>query len=135
MAWDLREINRPLETRLSTAAVGAPGDDRNDAILIQRDWVQMKARQAAHQGESSLKLVLEFVDPLVNSLWWAAHRFRFGTFNVNGHIPSQDLSSWIQGKSSEEAKKLDLAPPSPLGSGTFPPSINQGFWSVIQLTV
>lgn len=32
------------------------------------------------------------------------HRIRLGTFNVNGKMPTQDLSAWVQGSFNE---KLD----------------------------
>lgn len=39
------------------------------------------------------------------SFLWRNDRLRIGTFNVNGKMPSQDLSAWIQGTSLSKANQ------------------------------
>ncbi|KAG6809727.1 hypothetical protein H0H92_014968 [Tricholoma furcatifolium] len=73
---DLRLVNEPLNTRLSPATAGLSGDDMADFRLIRDDWVLAQARQMSNNAQHTL-------------------RVRLGTFNVNGQLPSQDLSSWI----------------------------------------
>ncbi|KAF8065021.1 DNase I-like protein [Lyophyllum atratum] len=73
---DLRLVNRPLHLRLSPAAAGIPGDDVTDIRLIRDEWIQTQARDTSRQGRRKLKI-------------------RLGTFNVNGKLPSQDLSDWM----------------------------------------
>jgi phosphatidylinositol-bisphosphatase len=59
-----------------------PGEDLADIEAIRSEWVRTKARQEANTGE---KVQL---------------RIRVGTFNVNGKMPSQDLASWVGGRST-----------------------------------
>ncbi|KXN92908.1 Inositol polyphosphate 5-phosphatase OCRL-1 [Leucoagaricus sp. SymC.cos] len=98
---DLREANKPLLERLSTAMAGTPGDDAVDIRLIRDEWIMKKVRSLVRLGKRKLSI-------------------RLGTFNVNGKMPSQDLSSWIQGTTasplSHDATPLSLPPtrtPSP----------------------
>ncbi|KAF9552113.1 DNase I-like protein [Agrocybe pediades] len=84
MVQDLRLINKPLIERLSPACAGTTGDDHADLQLIRDDWVRVNARRMATKGRRSLTL-------------------RVGTFNVNGKMPSQDLSVWIQGSAGGTA--------------------------------
>jgi len=49
-----------------------------DIQIIRDEWIRRKARLSARNGTRSLSL-------------------RIGTFNVNGKMPTQDLSSWVQG--------------------------------------
>ncbi|KDR77003.1 hypothetical protein GALMADRAFT_246188 [Galerina marginata CBS 339.88] len=78
---DLRQIHRPLLERLSAACAGIMGDDHEDAQMIRDDWVRLNARNMSRKGRRKLTL-------------------RVGTFNVNGKMPSQDLSAWIQGNAT-----------------------------------
>ncbi|KAF8152980.1 DNase I-like protein [Crassisporium funariophilum] len=78
MPQDLRQINQPLLDRLSPACAGLTGDDHADVQLIRDDWILTKARDMSRKERRRLSL-------------------RLGTFNVNGKMPSQDLSAWIQG--------------------------------------
>lgn len=73
---DLRIASQPLHTRLAAASAGNPGDDVSDIIVVRDHWVQQRARQTSRKGNQQL-------------------RFKLGTFNVNGMMPSQDLSSWL----------------------------------------
>ncbi|KAJ3544105.1 hypothetical protein NMY22_g2904 [Coprinellus aureogranulatus] len=84
---DLRSTNKPLNERLSTSSAGQAGDDHADIQLIREEWVRGQARKACSNGKRSLRL-------------------RIGTFNVNGKLPSQDLSSWIQGSEIKEAHPI-----------------------------
>ncbi|KAG2159338.1 DNase I-like protein [Suillus bovinus] len=75
---DLRMVNRPLHTRLSPASAGLPGDDAEDISIVREHWIYNKAIEEASTGS------------------WARLRIRTGTFNVNGKMPSQDLSPWLR---------------------------------------
>jgi phosphatidylinositol-bisphosphatase len=75
---DLRTINIPLHMRLSPASAGLPGDDAVDISVVRKDWIYNKAIEEASTG-SSARLII-----------------RTGTFNVNGKLPSQDLSPWVR---------------------------------------
>ncbi|KAF8199468.1 Endonuclease/exonuclease/phosphatase [Pholiota molesta] len=94
---DLRQINRPLLERLSPTSAGLTGDDYVDAQTIKDDWVRRKARDMSRIGRRKLKL-------------------RVGTFNVNGKMPSQDLSAWVQGDGSD-ARAPPVKNISPLSLG------------------
>nr|GAT60061.1 DNase I-like protein [Mycena chlorophos] len=73
---DIRIANTPLHERLSPAFAGQPGDDAGDVVKIRDEWIRVRAREEAGVGKSVLKI-------------------RIGTFNVNGNLPSQDLSTWL----------------------------------------
>jgi len=73
---DLRVINQPLYKRFSLATAGTAGNEVADLKLIKLDWVRRKAREVSQRGQRRLKI-------------------RLGTFNVNGKLPSQDLSTWL----------------------------------------
>ncbi|KAK0195909.1 DNase I-like protein [Armillaria mellea] len=98
---DVRLLTQPLHTRLSSASAGLPGDDTDDILMIRDDWVRRTVRNQVRRGRRKLSI-------------------RLGTFNVNGHAPSQDLSSWIQGKDTS-VHDLKTIPPlkdiSPLSMG------------------
>lgn len=97
---DLRVVNTPLSQRLSPTSAGVPGDDSADILLIHDEWLRTKARSLVRLGRQTISL-------------------RLGTFNVNGKLPSQDLSSWIQGRSM-----LDVSLPALLHSkSTLPISL------------
>jgi phosphatidylinositol-bisphosphatase len=93
---DLRIINKPLLKRLSPASAGLPGDDAIDIQVIRDEWIRNKARSLVKQGIRGVSL-------------------RLGTFNVNGKLPSQDLSSWIQGITASNPLELNnvVSPSSP----------------------
>ncbi|EMD36828.1 hypothetical protein CERSUDRAFT_83851 [Gelatoporia subvermispora B] len=78
---DLRERRKPLLSRLSGAAAGMPGDESVDIELIRDEWIRRRVHDEldAKCGET------------------VQLRIRIGTFNVNGKMPSQDLSSWVSG--------------------------------------
>ncbi|CAL1710188.1 unnamed protein product [Somion occarium] len=78
---DLRHAHRPLHTLLSPATAGQPGDEALDISLICEEWIKMRAYDLIASSPRS---------PL---------RIRVGTFNVNGKLPSQDLSPWVGGRS------------------------------------
>lgn len=103
---DLRVANKPLLQRLSPASAGIPGDDNADIQVIRDEWVRNKARSLAQQARRRLSL-------------------RLGTFNVNGKMPSQDLSSWIQGTrvSGAELEKTGGSPFIPPLKATPPISL------------
>ncbi|KAF7289711.1 DNase I-like protein [Mycena indigotica] len=73
---DLRIARTPLHGRLSAAFAGQPGDDAGDVVRIRDEWIRVKARDEAGTGATRLSI-------------------RIGTFNVNGNLPSQDLSLWL----------------------------------------
>ncbi|KAG6899723.1 hypothetical protein C0993_007530 [Termitomyces sp. T159_Od127] len=78
---DLRSINEPLHTRLSASLAGSLGDDIADLKLIRNESINIRAREVSTKGQYTLKI-------------------RIGTFNVNGRLPSQDLSSWVLNQTS-----------------------------------
>ncbi|KAJ6457770.1 DNase I-like protein [Mycena vitilis] len=75
---DLRVTRKPLHTRLSAAFAGEAGDDFSDILRIRDEWIRTRVRKTCSRGKHALKV-------------------RIGTFNVNGNLPSQDLSSWVGG--------------------------------------
>ncbi|KAJ7612324.1 hypothetical protein DFH06DRAFT_1345073 [Mycena polygramma] len=75
---DLRVARKPLHTRLSAAFAGEAGDDFSDILRIRDEWIRTHVRKTCSRGKHNLKV-------------------RIGTFNVNGNLPSQDLSSWVGG--------------------------------------
>ncbi|KAH9903242.1 DNase I-like protein [Cubamyces lactineus] len=78
---DLRKIKKPVHTRLSVASAGVPGDDMADVEAIREDWMRRKVEEDLFARSEKAKL-----------------RIRIGTFNVNGKMPSQDLSAWVRGQ-------------------------------------
>ncbi|PPQ69978.1 hypothetical protein CVT25_001530 [Psilocybe cyanescens] len=102
---DLRQTIRPLIDRLSPACAGLMGDDHTDAQVIRDEWIRAKSRWEARKQHGGRKLTL-----------------RLGTFNVNGKMPSQDLSAWIQGNSSTKTRpdkfEVDVT-----GGGGIAPSL------------
>ncbi|KAJ7206536.1 DNase I-like protein [Mycena pura] len=73
---DLRVAYTPLHLRLSAAFAGDPGDDASDIVRIRDDWIRTRVREEGSRGKHLL-------------------RIRVGSFNVNGSLPSQDLSLWL----------------------------------------
>ncbi|THH21414.1 hypothetical protein EW146_g123 [Bondarzewia mesenterica] len=109
---DLRQTRLPLQTRLSRGSAGMPGNDTADFVTIRDDWTHARAREMACKTTEKTKL-----------RQWS---IRVGTFNVNGKLPSQDLSAWVGGRFvlSGDSKKGEwekLIPPlkevSPLSLG------------------
>ncbi|KAI0943540.1 hypothetical protein AcW1_002679 [Taiwanofungus camphoratus] len=101
---DLRIITKPLHTRLSPASAGLPGDDASDIAAIREDWVRKRITEelvASCNETSSL-------------------RIRIGTFNVNGKLPSQDLSAWVRGRLDGPELIPPLKEISPLSLGEIP---------------
>ncbi|KAF9255983.1 DNase I-like protein [Marasmius fiardii PR-910] len=92
---DLRLELLPLHTRLSDASAGIAGDDSDDLLYIREEWVRTRAREGCRKGRVKLKV-------------------RIGTFNVNGKMPSQDLATWVNGR-SVSSKYSDR------GGSTLPP--------------
>ncbi|KAL0071307.1 hypothetical protein AAF712_001873 [Marasmius tenuissimus] len=99
---DLRLESFPLHARLSPASAGAPGDDADDILYIREEWVRTRARNASRKRHARLKV-------------------RIGTFNVNGKMPSQDLTTWVRGATSSGGNREAVLPPvkelSPLSLG------------------
>lgn len=81
---DLRVVNKGLLQRLFPASAGLPGDDNTDIRLIRDEWIRDQARSLSQRGKRRISVHL-------------------GTFNVNGKLPSQDLSLWIQGTRTSDA--------------------------------
>ncbi|KAI6014392.1 hypothetical protein PISMIDRAFT_672048 [Pisolithus microcarpus 441] len=96
---DLRTRRIPLHGRLSKASAGLPGNDFLDISRVQDEWVRRAATAKATIGHKSLRL-------------------RLGSFNVNGKIPSQDLSPWLRGLAAKNSARQPwispLEPHSPL---------------------
>ncbi|KAJ6625186.1 DNase I-like protein [Mycena sp. CBHHK59/15] len=89
---DLRVVRQSLHARLAPAFAGEAGDDFGDILLIRDDWIRTRARETCAQGTHQLSV-------------------RIGTFNVNGNLPSQDLSSWIRNGTSAFIPLLqDISP-------------------------
>ncbi|KAJ7023466.1 DNase I-like protein [Mycena alexandri] len=88
---DLRVARKALHIRLSTAFAGEAGDDFSDILRIRDDWIRTRVRETCSMGKHALKV-------------------RIGTFNVNGNLPSQDLSSWVGGSSSQTPSSGFIAP-------------------------
>ncbi|OCH94661.1 DNase I-like protein [Obba rivulosa] len=98
---DLREQRRPLLSRLSAASAGIPGDESFDVDLIREEWIRRRVRE----------------DLLVKYDERTQLRVRIGTFNVNGKMPSQDLSSWVGGHETGTSLIPPLKDFSPLSIG------------------
>ncbi|KIP04826.1 hypothetical protein PHLGIDRAFT_129265 [Phlebiopsis gigantea 11061_1 CR5-6] len=80
---DLRHARRPLYDLLSESCAGTPGDDALDISLVREHWTRSQVEDM-YATEESITL-----------------RLRIGTFNVNGKMPSQDLSSWVRGQAQD----------------------------------
>ncbi|KAJ3485089.1 hypothetical protein NLI96_g5200 [Meripilus lineatus] len=81
---DLRHSHRSSNSILSPASAGQPGDDVLDISVIREDWIKNRVHQEIFVPASQATL-----------------KVRLGTFNVNGKLPSQDLSPWVQGISDK----------------------------------
>ncbi|KAJ3502590.1 hypothetical protein NLJ89_g8815 [Agrocybe chaxingu] len=109
MLQDLRHINRPLLERLSPACAGQTSDDLADIQVMRDDWIRIKAQEMSREGRRALTL-------------------RLGTFNVNGKMPSQDLSAWVQGNTgyNKVVLNVSLEPPTlPLAKNMSPLSLGE----------
>ncbi|KLO08776.1 DNase I-like protein [Schizopora paradoxa] len=76
---DLRTLLDDASFRLSSACAGQPGDEEADLMAIREAWIREELDASLGNYSKSRKLKL-----------------KIGTFNVNGKIPSQDLSQWIR---------------------------------------
>ncbi|KAF9045408.1 DNase I-like protein [Panaeolus papilionaceus] len=103
---DLRQVIVPLQDRLSPVSAGLMGDDHQDIQIFRDEYIRRTARERTRKGRRRLKI-------------------RLGTFNVNGKMPSQDLSAWIQGareppphadSSSNGREPLQSSPPGMFGN-------------------
>ncbi|KAI0672159.1 DNase I-like protein [Trametes maxima] len=100
---DLRKIKKPMHARLSPASAGQSGNDVSDIEVLREGWMRTKVEQDlyARSEKASLKI-------------------RVGTFNVNGKLPSQDLSAWVRGQ-LQQSPAANFVPPikeiSPLSIG------------------
>ncbi|KAJ7753891.1 DNase I-like protein [Mycena olivaceomarginata] len=83
---------KPLHTRLSAAFAGEAGDDFTDIVRIRDEWIRSRVRETSSKGKQNL-------------------RVRIGTFNVNGNLPSQDLSPWVGGNGNAPAPISDEPKP------------------------
>ncbi|KAI5833874.1 DNase I-like protein [Schizophyllum commune Tattone D] len=99
---DLRTQHAPLDSRLSPASAGMPGDDVSDISTLRDEWLRRESRRASLKGKCRLNI-------------------RIGTFNVNGKNPTQDLSTWVRPSSTETKRSTATLPPiegvSPLSLG------------------
>lgn len=93
--FDLRIRTMPLHKRPSRGFAGFPGNDLADISLVCNEWIQKAATVMASDGKTERL------------------RVRVGSFNVNGKLPSQDLSPWLQ-PSPESSWISPLKPLSPL---------------------
>lgn len=106
---DLRSVNLPLYTRLSSASTGLPGNDFADLGIIREEWIRSRTRDIVQQGRRRIKYTISRLD---NIGVLTSQSLRIGTFNVNGKFPSQDLASWIRGTMwGANASKIILPQP------------------------
>ncbi|VDB96528.1 unnamed protein product [Peniophora sp. CBMAI 1063] len=113
---DLRLTRRPMHTQLAAAHAGSTKDDAADFVVLRDHWLSTRPRAQ-----------------LLASAEHTPLRIRVGTFNVNGKLPSQDLSAWVAGNEgpNNDAKGGDdwekLIPPlkelSPLSLGDGTPKL------------
>ncbi|KAL4243376.1 inositol 1,4,5-trisphosphate 5-phosphatase type II family protein [Abortiporus biennis] len=97
---DLRHIHRPIHTLLSEASAGQPGEDSVDISLIREEWIKHQVHEECYNNSPKFTL-----------------KIRLGTFNVNGKLPSQDLSPWVGGRNSARPMIPPLDDVSPLSIG------------------
>ncbi|KAA1474554.1 DNase I-like protein [Dentipellis sp. KUC8613] len=95
-----------------------PGNDVADYFAIRNDWFHQRSHTVVSNDIEKVHL-----------------RVRVGSFNVNGKLPSQDLSSWVGWSASSSTDKQDeqavwdkLIPPlkelSPLSLGDVAKSVD-----------
>jgi phosphatidylinositol-bisphosphatase len=93
---DLRVAHKPLHTRLSAAFAGEAGDDFTDIVRIRDEWIRTRVRETSSKGKQNLRCVpILFLSRQYDLI--LQHTVRIGMFNVNGNLPSQDLSPWVGG--------------------------------------
>ncbi|KAH9000715.1 DNase I-like protein [Lactarius hatsudake] len=96
---DLRREYRSLLSRLSQGCAGMPGNDAMDYTTIRDDWLYSKSRSTTCRSAEQKQLSI-----------------RAGTFNVNGKLPFQDLSTWFgamqQSSDTQSDKRGHSTPPS-----------------------
>ncbi|KAI0251882.1 Endonuclease/exonuclease/phosphatase [Lactifluus subvellereus] len=108
---DLRNACQPVHTYLSLGCAGMPVGDTADYVKIRDDWLWSRSQSLATVRQDSEEKQL---------------MIRLGTFNVNGKLPSQDLSTWLVGglpspsaHNNERKRSIppfgELSPPSPSG--------------------
>jgi len=71
-------------------------------------FVSKRRRRRGKEEESSREYEVSSAEPCR----LMRLRLRLGTFNVNGKMPTQDLSAWIQGNVQEKGKSEKAASPS-----------------------
>jgi inositol polyphosphate 5-phosphatase INPP5B/F len=75
--------------------------DAADYVKIRDDWLWSRSQSLATLRQDSEQRQLVYVSWLQRSgrkILIGYHRIRLGTFNVNGKLPSQDLSTWLGGR-------------------------------------
>ncbi|KAI9513375.1 DNase I-like protein [Russula earlei] len=77
---DLRRTCQPVHASLSLSCAGQPVHDVADYTVICDDWLWSRSLSLAAVRMTSEKKQLTI---------------RVGTFNVNGNLPTQDLSPWL----------------------------------------
>ncbi|TBU57913.1 DNase I-like protein [Dichomitus squalens] len=99
---DLRKLQIPVHARLSPASAGVPGSDLSDVEAIREDWLRERMQKEIFAVGEKARL-----------------KIRIGTFNVNGKLPSQDLSAWVRDQITLPASALipPLKEISPLSIG------------------
>ncbi|KAJ7880385.1 hypothetical protein B0H14DRAFT_3768414 [Mycena olivaceomarginata] len=103
---DLRVAHKPLHTRLSAAFAGEAGDDFTDIVRIRDEWIRSRVRETSSKGKQNLSQQHDLI---------LQQRVRIGTFNVNGNLPSQDLSPWVGGNGNGNTTDPFIPPPFSLG--------------------
>ncbi|THH32874.1 hypothetical protein EUX98_g1340 [Antrodiella citrinella] len=103
---DLRQLQQQPHEHLSAASAGQPGDDIFDISLLREEWIKQKV----HDLHAS-----------------ARNKIRLGTFNVNGKLPSQDLSPWVRGRVDQKPSIPSLKNVSPLSMGEVVKSSGEYF--------
>ncbi|KAF8273650.1 Endonuclease/exonuclease/phosphatase [Lactarius quietus] len=87
---DLRHEYQPVLLRLSEGCAGTPGNDAVDYTMIRDDWLYSKSWSSIRKNSEQKQLSI-----------------RAGTFNVNGSLPFQDLSTWLDGALSPHDTQND----------------------------
>lgn len=75
-----------------------PVGDTADYVKIRDDWLWRQSLATVRQDSEEKQLM--YVRDLKGrreKILIGYHRIRLGTFNVNGKLPSQDLSTWLVG--------------------------------------
>jgi inositol polyphosphate 5-phosphatase INPP5B/F len=79
-----------------------PVDDAADYVKIRDDWLRSRSQSLAILRQDSEQTQLMYVHSSFTARREKRLRgcrsIRLGTFNVNGNLPSQDLSTWLGGR-------------------------------------